>query len=262
MMRPYLAMFRMSMAQLLQYRLAAIGGVVTQFCFGVIRTQIFAAFLAGGGGPLSASQTSGYVWLGQAFMWLLAPRPDPEIPDLVRSGRVGCELLRPVDIHTFWLARTCARRIAPTALRAAPILAIAMLLGWLQPPASIAACCLVALSLLCAVFLAATLSLLVAQCALWTVAADGLGAIMPALTWFCSGLTVPLPMLPSWLRGILEFLPISGILDKPARIWIGALDPRMAMGAILEQLAWSLALLVVGRMLCRRGLARVEVAGG
>ena len=261
-MRPYLSLFRASAVNLLQYRSAAIAGVATQFCFGFMRLEVLTTFVAGKASPLTASQTADYVWLGQAFLWLLTVRPDPEIPDLVRSGRLGCELLRPVDMYFFWLARSLARRIVPTAIRAIPLITVCMLCGWLQPPVSWLAGLAFALSLLSAALLGATLAQLVAQTSLWTVAADGLGLVLPTLTWFASGLIIPIPFMPDWLRPICEALPFSGILDKPARIWMGAVPPGEVIGLIAQQMAWCLALIVIGRMVCRRGLARVEVAGG
>lgn len=261
-MRPYLAQFRSTFAGLLQYRSAALAGIATQFCFGFLRLEVLAVFVASGGSPLTRQQTSDYVWLGQAFLWLLAFRPDPEIPELVKSGRLGCELLRPVDLHTFWLARALARRVAPTLLRAVPLLAVCLLCGWLHPPVSWLSGAAFGVSLASAALLSAALSLVTAQTALWTVAADGVALLLPTLVWFCSGLIVPIPFFPDWLRPLIEALPFAGILDTPARIWMGETPPMAAVGMIGKQLGWCLALIVLGRWMARRGLARAVVAGG
>ncbi|MEH1935311.1 MAG: hypothetical protein V7L14_16775 [Nostoc sp.] len=65
------------------------------------------------------------MWLGQAFLMAVVPwSGDGEIQDLIRSGAVGYDLLRPTDLYNFWFTRALALRTAPLILRAIPLLCV------------------------------------------------------------------------------------------------------------------------------------------
>ncbi len=69
-MRPYLSIVVSRFQMLLQYRAAAVAGVVTQIFWGIVRTMIFDAFYRSSSGsqPLTHDQTLTYIWLGQVTL--------------------------------------------------------------------------------------------------------------------------------------------------------------------------------------------------
>ena len=102
-LRPYLAVGAARFQQMLQYRTAAVAGFMTQAWFGAIRVMILAAFFAGGGAaPMSLHNAVAYTWLGQAFLVFLPWNADPDVAEMVRSGSVAYERLRPVDAYAWW----------------------------------------------------------------------------------------------------------------------------------------------------------------
>ena len=114
----------MRMKRQLAYRTAAYAGIVTQVVFGLVLVAIFAAFYANGiKAPMTLPQVTTYIWLGQAFfaMTPYSVFPDAELREQIRDGSVATELLRPVDLHSLWMARTLASKLAPTALRCVPV---------------------------------------------------------------------------------------------------------------------------------------------
>ncbi|KKK89381.1 hypothetical protein LCGC14_2733670, partial [marine sediment metagenome] len=121
-MRPYLAILSARFRALLQYRAAAVAGMGTQVFWGLIRTMIFVAFFEGSSAdsPMSKADVVAYIWLGQAFFAMFPLRVDAEVAEMIRTGNVAYELLRPVDIYSLWMARSIAARIAPPILRAGP----------------------------------------------------------------------------------------------------------------------------------------------
>lgn len=98
--------------------------------------------------------------------------------------------------------------------------------------------------------------------AFWTIAADGIAALAPPLVWLMSGLILPLPLWPTTLQPLIAALPFRAIFDTPVRIWSGDLAGGAALIAVGHQLAWLALLVVVGRLVARRGLRRVVVQGG
>ncbi|HEU4732334.1 MAG TPA: ABC-2 family transporter protein [Kofleriaceae bacterium] len=270
---PYRAITSARFRMLLQYRAAAIAGLWTQIVFGLVLIMIYEGFFRSGPAaarPMAFSQVTSYVWLGQALLAMLPWNTDPELRAMVRSGAVAYELCRPVDLYGLWYARAVAQRTAPTILRAVPMAVFAMvglpLLGlgaWrLAPPASLEAGAGFAASLASALALACALSTLIHVSLLWTIAADGAVIVVTTAVQFLSGILIPLPMFPEWAQPVLRWLPFAGLLDLPFRIYSGHIPPGELALVLGRQLGWTAVLVVVGRRLLARGLARVVVQGG
>ena len=141
-MRACLAFFRMRLQSGLQYRAAALAGIVTQFFWGGMEIGLYRAFYEGAPGkfPMAFSALVSYIWLRQAFLALLNTWTyENELFDAILSGNVAYELCRPCSLCGMWFARTLALRLSRAALRCGPILVLAALLPapWrLSMPAS------------------------------------------------------------------------------------------------------------------------------
>ncbi|WP_437606745.1 ABC-2 family transporter protein [Sorangium sp. So ce834] len=258
------ARFRARFRALLQYRAAAAAGFGTQLFWGLIKVMVLEAFYANAPGarpPMALGQAVAYTWLGQAFFQLMpfSTNPDPEVRELIRTGAVGYELSRPLDLHTLWLARALAARVAPTVLRAVPMFAVAVpLLGMSLPP-SLAAAGAWAAAMVFAAALVAAFATAVTSTMLWTTSGDGIARIVPSLVLIASGMVVPLPLFPSWMQPWLDALPFRGMVDAPFRLYLGHLPARALPGVLLHQALWTVAL---GRAMVARGLRRLVVQGG
>ena len=249
---------------LLQYRAAAAAGIVTQLFWGLVRVMIFEAFYraAASPQPMSIGQVVSYVWLGQATFRILPWAPDADVRQQVRTGAVAIELLKPLDLYGLWYGRALASAAAPTLLRALPMLALALSFLHLSPPDSLAAFAAWLSSTFAAVLLAASFAALQSVLLLVTVSGEGLAQLVPITVYILSGLVVPLPLLPPRLQRVLELLPFRGVMDTPLRLWTGSLAAAAAPALIAGQLAWTAAIVVAGRALLSRLLARLEVHGG
>jgi ABC-2 type transport system permease protein len=249
---------------LLQYRAAAVAGLATQLFWGLIRVMIFEAFYASTHAvqPMTLSQVISYVWLGQSLFRMMPWAPDPDVRQQVRTGAVAIELLRPLDLYAVWYCRALASSVAPTVLRALPTLALALAFLGLAPPASPAALAAWGASVGAAVLLAAAFAALQSVVLLVTISGEGLAQLVPITVYVCSGVAVPLPLLPGPLRAVLEWLPFRGVMDTPLRLWTGHIPASEAPALIAHQLAWAVAVAAAGRLLLRRLLCRLEVHGG
>ena len=73
---------------------------------------------------------------------------------------------------------------------------------------------------------------------------------------------VPLPFFPEGFRQFAELLPFSCMENVPLRVYSGDLaGPEMAR-AILLQIFWVFALVLIGKVLEQKALKRVVVQGG
>ncbi len=265
-MTAYYAILSARFRTLLQYRAAALAGFGTQLFWGLIRLMIFEAFYRSSSAPqpMRLDEVITYLWLGQA-MFAMMPytvTPDADVKNMIRSGTVAYELVRPLDLYTLWYSRLIAGRIAPTLLRAIPMFVVAMLFFGMRFPPSPASALAWVLTTFGALLLGCALSNLVTVSLLWTISGEGISRAAPSLVFLFSGMLVPLPFFPDWAQPIVNFLPFRGMVDVPFRLYTGNIPPSQAGASFAHQMAWTLAFVLVGRALLARGARRLVVQGG
>ena len=262
-MKPYLAILSARFRVLLQYRAAAVAGFGCQFFWGLIRMMIFTAFFHSTTAPqpMTLQQTIAYAWLGQAFLGLIPFRIDHELNALIRSGSVVYELLRPLELYSLWFARILANRLAPTLLKATPMLVAASIAGWIRWPGA-AGLAAFAATLAGAVLLAAAFNMLMSITMFWTLAGQGISMLAGGLLFVLSGMIVPLPLMPDWLQPLLNALPFRGLMDTPFRLFTDSLPPSALPGLLVHQFGWTAAMVLIGRRLMQRAVRRLVIQGG
>ncbi|HEY5943981.1 MAG TPA: ABC-2 family transporter protein [Kofleriaceae bacterium] len=267
----YVAIVSARFRALLQYRAAALGGLFTQTFFGLVRIMILRAFYAASivAAPMALPRVVSYVWLGQATLLLIPWRTDEDIAEQIRTGNVVYELTRPLDLYTVWFARSFAWRTAPVFLRMLPMFVVAMVIvpliapGWeLAPPPSIAALAMWVACFVGAVMISAALTALMNVTLMWTITGDGVPMLVATCATMFGGLVIPLPLFPEWAKPVLYALPFAGMLDLPSRVFSGDIAVSAAPWVLAHQLAWTLALVALGRWLLSRGVRRLVVQGG
>ena len=204
-----------------------------------------------------------YIWLGQAFIMLLPWNIDREIHNLIRSGHVGYELLRPVDLYNLWFSRAMAYRTAPTLLRAVPLLTLALLFFGMGLPASPEAGLAFALSMIGALLISCAFTTLVNVTMMWTVSGQGAANMAGIAVTIFTGMVVPIPFFPEWAQTVMEVLPFRGHrryalppIPRSHPHQRGALPPGPP--ACVD----GIALVLAGRWVLSRGLHPPRGAGG
>ena len=234
--------------------------------------MILGAFFVSSTGeqPMTFAQVVSYIWLAQAFLGILPWNVDGELWRMVREGGVSYELLRPLDLHSFWFARTVALRTATTTLRSAPMLVMAIVLlslvgldeYALRPLPDVASLALFLVSLCAAVILASAITMVMHLVLVWTISGEGFNRIMPALTNILAGMVIPLPLFPDGAHPLLEWQPFRGLVDVPFRIYTGNIAAGEAVWEIAQQVMWAGAIVPLGRAILRRSLRDLAVQGG
>jgi len=271
-LRPYAAVVSARYRMLLQYRAAALAGFATQLFWGAVKIMVLAAFyaVAANEQPMTFAQVIAYVWLGQALLGLLPWNVDAELSEKMLTGSVAYELLRPVDLYTFWYARTVAMRTATTTLRMIPMVVVVGFVmplagfgAWsLPPPPDAGSAIAFVFSLAATVLLASAITMILHVALFWTISGRGFNTIMTGLVIGLSGMTVPLPLFPEWLQPFLEWQPFRGLADVPFRIYSGHIDAGRAAGEIALQLVWTLVFVMLGRIVLDVARRRLVVQGG
>jgi ABC-2 type transport system permease protein len=270
-LRGYASVTGARLRTVLQYRAAALAGVITQLFFGAIRLMVMAAFYAAAAAtPMTFADFVAYTWLGQALLGLLPWNTDEELVQQVKSGGVAFDLLRPLDLYAFWFARTLAFRVGRTLLRAPPLVfvvgVVLPLLGlerWaLAPPPTLTHALLFAGSLLAAVLLTTAITMLLQVSLLNQLTGIGVQQTLPALVTLLSGMGLPLPLFPDFMQPFLHVQPMRGVCDVPYRIYTGDIPASAAPLEIGLQLAWTAALIWLGRARLQAATRRVVIQGG
>jgi len=266
--RPYAALFRIRFTNSLQYRAAAVAGIVTQFAWGFMFILGFAAFYSSNPDafPMAFQETVAYIWLQQAFamiffVWFF----DESIFESIENGHISYELVRPMDIYSRWFTMTVANRLARASLRCVPILLVAMILPEpfrLVLPGEIGRIGLFFLSTVLSLGVIVSFSMLVYISAFFTINSMGTRIVAGVAGDFLAGAFIPVPFFPDTLRFVVELSPFGAMQNMPLLIFSGYLGGEALLRGILLQVFWLVVLVLLGRIMISRALKKVVVQGG
>ncbi|MBD5393564.1 MAG: ABC transporter permease [Lachnospiraceae bacterium] len=267
-MKKYLAFFRLRFGMGLQYRTAALAGIITQFTWGTMEILMFRAFFKADPSafPMTFQATASYVWMQQAFLALfMAWMMENEIFNAITDGNIAYELCRPVDIYNMWFARSLASRLSKALLRCMPILLVAAFLPspyGLMLPASPASFLLFLLTLFLGLGVVVSFCMLIYISCFFTISSSGIRLAAATMVEFFSGAVIPLPFFPEKIRHIFELLPFASMQNVPLRIYSGNLYGSGMSKAIILQFFWLFVLTLSGKALNALAMKKVTVQGG
>lgn len=267
-MKKYLAIFRIRFTNSLQYRAAALAGMVTQFAWGMMEILAFSAFYKANPTvfPMEFSQTVSYIWMQQAFLalfmvWFF----DSEIFNSITSGGIAYELVRPVDLYGRWFCQSAANRLSKAVLRCLPILIVAFVVPIpfrMSLPPNGAQFFLFLGSTILSLCVVVSFSMLIYISVFYTLSPIGVRIIWAVLADFLSGAIIPLPFFTQPFRSIAEALPFAAMQNVPLRIYSGNIAGINALWGIGLQIFWLAMLVLVGRLMMKNALGKIVVQGG
>ncbi len=263
-MNGYVAILKIRMKALFQYRAAAFAAICTQVFWGIIVTMIYRAFYAGGSSsePISISQAVTFIWVGQALLQLIPWSIDKEIEHQIKNGNVAYELIRPIHLYGLWFARSFAMRAIPTSMRCLPIFVIGGAWFGLAAPVSWEALFVFILSAIFALLLSSAMTTVVLISLFWTLSGEGIQRLLPHFTVLFSGMIIPLPLFPSWMQPFLNIQPFRGVMDIPCRLYTGVIPASDALYYFGFQFAWTAAFVLLGMWLIRKAMKNFIIQGG
>ncbi len=265
-MKKYLSFFKLRLNIALQYRAAAIGGMLTQFFWAIMQILVFQAFYrVVTSDNISLEQLISYVWLKQAFYTIISASTDSEIRTMIEKGNISYELCRPTHIYWMWFFKTLANKLAGGFLKAIPILIIAPFLPAglaLQMPAGIGEFILFVISLLLATCLMAAIINAFYISIFYTMSSKGINSIFYTILEFFGGTFVPIAIMPKFLQTLCYIMPFGLAADLPFRIYSGSIPINDGIIYILMQILWIAVLTITGTLITNRRLKKVVIQGG
>lgn len=267
-MKKYLSFFRLRFTMGLQYRAAALAGIVTQFVWGFMEIMLFHAFYQADASafPMTFSATASYIWLQQAFLAFFAAwMMENEIFDSILNGNIAYELCRPINIYNMWFSRSIANRLSRAVLRCFPILLVAAFIPspyGIAAPASMLHFFLFLLTLILGLAMTVSFCMLVYVLTFFTISPQGLRMLFTSAVEFFAGAVIPLPFFPERLQRVMELLPFASMQNVALRIYSGSMSIDQMQKAVVLQAFWLAVITLLGKMICRIAEKRVTVQGG
>lgn len=282
-LKPYFSYMKLRMICELQYRSAALAGMSTQFFFGFIYIMLYLAFyngassvevseipiisiLAGPATTININQMVTYLWLFQAFYYMVIIRQmDNELLDMIKNGNIAYEMCKPLNIYFTWFMKIFSKKVIGTLLRFWPIILVAFFLpepfrlGLPDNPINFI---LFVISLILALIIACILILFIHIITFYTLKDKGATSLVVTIGEIFTGGVVPIVFMPKALQVIAYLLPFRYVGDLPFRIYNGTLDFSTSLINIGMQVVWIVLLGIISYKLMNKALKRVIVQGG
>jgi len=247
------------------YRLAALGGLVANLTFGLLKVAILFATVRAAGGQLHGYDTasmSTYVWLSQGMLGSVNLDGRTDLALRVKDGQVAVDFLRPVDLQAATIATETGGYLFALIPRGLPSVLLGAVTVGIALPANPLFYLLGVVSLVLGTMISVAAAYLVAVAGFWLVETRGLQILYMLASGFLGGLYVPLALFPDWLRAVATATPLPSIMMYPIDVLSGMGGVAHAAGLVLVQLAWLAGVAAVGQVLTRAGRRRLEVQGG
>lgn len=267
-MKSYISYFKLKFKTGLQYRSAALAGMSTQIFFGLVYVSIYIAFYESGSSnlPMELDELVSYVWLGQSFFALIYLwYKDKEIINMIKSGNIAYELCRPQDLYLMWASKILGERLSNVVLRFFPVIIISLLLPSpynLNLNITLLRLILFIITMILSAILMTVLVLLYHVICLFTLDEKGVVNIFMVISDILSGLVIPIPFFPDYLRNISNILPFRYISDFPFRLYVGNITINEGFLGIGIQIIWIIILIIIGRLITKKALKKAVIQGG
>lgn len=263
--RTYLRLFVAGFRRQSTYRLAALGGLLANTTFGLLKVAILFAAVRTSGGELAGydvATMSAYIWISQGMLGSVNLTGRTEVADRIKSGDIAVDFLRPVDVQLATVTTEVGRAVFALIPRGIPSVVIGALLVGMAVPDSPAAYLLGAVSLLLGIVVSATTVYLVGAAGFWLVETRGVAILYMVVSGFLAGIFVPIALFPDWLHALASATPFPSMMMYPVDVLSGRVDGAGAVGLVAVQLLWLGLTVAAGQLATRAGRRRLEVQGG
>ncbi len=180
----------------------------------------------------------------------------------IQSGDILIDLLRPMQLQTYYLVGRAGDLLFMTLFIGTPTLLIVLPLGQLQIPHGLSTYLLFFTSLLLSLMAGYILEFWIASLAFYTNYSWGLESLYRALLLLFAGGLFPLQLLPEPLLMISNILPFKDILYTPVAIFSGMVPSNEIPSMVTLQLVKVLILFTLSRFTFARLLQNLAIQRG
>lgn len=268
-MKSYLAYFKIKFLNEIQYKIAAIAGILTQFAWGGMYIMLYTVFLnQASNQTMTISQMSTYIWLQQGLymlynLWSI----DTEIIEQIKDGSISMELIKPVGLYKIWHAKTLGRKVALVTLRIVPLIIICNILPLgiyeFSLPVSLKAGILFLISLILSTLLVMAYIMIIYVAIIFAKSQKGIKMVFQLVAEFFSGIVIPIAFMPDKVVNILKFTPFYYMQNLPFNIYIGyTTNEKEIYISLIMQILWIIILTIIGKTVLNKKIKKIEIQGG
>lgn len=264
-----IAYFKMKFIVGLQYRASAFAAILTQIFFGIVYISVYLACYESGTTsnlPMPLNELVSYLWLNQIFFALVYLwYKDNDILNLIKTGNISYELCRPQDLYNMWFSKILGERLSSVTLRFPLVLILALLLPNpynLAIDLNLTKIIVFLITFILGIFLMVSFTMFYHTICLITLDEKGIVNIIMVLADILSGLTLPIPFFPLFLRNICNILPFRYISDLSFRLLVGNIAIKEGLIGIIIQIIWIIIFIIAGRLIVKKSLKKVVLQGG
>ena len=261
----YLTFAKKSFQRRMQYRMANLAGLTTNFFFLLVHIFVYTAFYAASATPqpLDLDEIITYFVLCQvSFMLMPFWGTRSEITSAIKDGSIALQLAKPVDFQAYWFADECGRAFYYLLMRGLPTFLISMLFFKVTIPQQPTVLMAFAVSMILAIFMSNAITITIFSSGFWTLDTTGISGMSYSIITLFSGMLVPIALWPEGLAYIARWLPFEGLIDLPFSIYLGKITGIEVWIAIGKQMVWNLFFIGLGRLFLTRGFSRLVIQGG
>lgn len=195
---------------------------------------------------------------------LVTPTEDEwQIAADIRDGRINTFLTKPLSYLGYRVTLFVSYRVLYTALTIIPVLGIFVYFhGFIRLPEHASTWFFFLISLAMAAFLQFFIAYSLAMLAFWILEISTIVFIVYSFEYFLSGHTFPLDIMPSWLRGTLEWLPFTYELYFPIAVFLEKVRGVELTRGFAIQFGWLVLAWTTARVLWNRGVRKYAAVGG
>ena len=263
-MRLFFHIVRLAIQQQLTYRAAILSGLATNFFFALLRVSVLLS-LYGGQAEVNGLSLQGavtFVAVSQGLIAFLFIFGTTDVMQTVYTGSVGSDLLKPLGLFSFWMARDLGRSLVNLVARGLILLLAFSLLYPLQIPTRIEQWLVLPLAMLLGWLVSYAWRFLVNLSAFWTPDARGLARIAFSISQLFSGFIMPLRLYPDWFADLCRLTPFPALFNTTVELYLGILSGQELVLSLLTQAVWFLILYALCQVVLQAGVRRLVVQGG
>ena len=226
-MTSYFAYFKIKFLNEIQYKVAAIAGVLTQLAWGAMYIMLYTVFInQSSNQTMTISQMSTYIWIQQGlYMLFNFWSMDKGILEQIQDGSISMELIKPIGLYKIWHAKTLGRKVALVILRIIPLIIVCNILPLgiygFSGPVSLKAGILFFISLVLSTLLVLSYIMIIYIAVIFAKSSKGIKMVFQLFAEFFSGASIPLAFMPEFVINILKFTPFYYMQNLPFNIYIG-----------------------------------------
>jgi ABC-2 type transport system permease protein len=271
-LRKYFNIFRVSLIERMAYRGDFLLGTVLRFLPLVTTILLWQAVYLGSQKKALGQGDSEYTFREMIAYLLLVhiSRMFSSMPGLavgvardIREGTLKKYLLQPLDMVGYMVSYRAAHKAAYIATSALPYALLFFLcrefFDVLPDAATFAA---YVLTLLLGFVVGFFFEVGIGMIGFWFLEVSSFLYVINTLNFFVSGQMFPLDLLPPFWSSALKLLPFQYLAYFPAAVFLGKIHGAELAYGLLIELAWAIMLIVVARLLYRRGLRHYSAYGG